>query len=59
MRMDELVNILKWIHIDLEVIAAILICFVLFKNCHGYNHSKIVDELKNIESTIANKKREE
>ncbi len=57
--MDELVNILEWIHTDLVVIATILICFVLFKNCHGYSHSKIVDELKNIESTIANKKLEE
>jgi len=55
-RMDELVAILKWIHIDLVVIATTLICFVLFKDCHGYSDSRIVDELKNIKSTIANKK---
>jgi len=57
--MDELVDILKWIHSDLVIIATMLICFVVFKNCHGYSHSEIVDELKNIESTIVNKKREE
>ena len=57
--MDELVHILEWIHSDLLIIATMLICFVVFKNCHGYSHSEIVDELKNIESTIANKKREE
>ena len=55
-RMDELVDILKWIHIDLVVIAATLICFVLFKDCHGDSHFGIIDELKNIKSTIANKK---
>ena len=55
-RMDELVAILKWIHIDLVVIATTLICFVLFKDCHGYSDFRIVDELKNIKSTIANKK---
>jgi len=55
-RMDELVDILRWIHIDLVVIATTLICFVLFKDCHGYSNFGIVDELKNIKSTIANKK---
>ena len=54
--MDELIDVLKWIHIDLVVIGTILICFVLFKDCHGYSHSGIVDELKNIKSTIADKK---
>jgi hypothetical protein len=54
--MDELIDILNWIHRDLMVIATILICFVLFKDCHGYSYSGIVDELKNIKSTIANKK---
>ena len=53
--MDELIDVLNWIHRDLMVIATILICFVLFKDCHG-SHSGIVDELKNIKSTIANKK---
>ena len=54
--MDELIDVLNLIHSDLLVIATILACFVLFKDCHGYSHSGIVDELKNIESTIANKK---
>lgn len=54
--MDELIDVLNWIHNDLIVIGVILICFVLFKDCHGYSHSGIVDELKNIKSTIANKK---
>lgn len=53
--MDELIDVLNWIHRDLVVIGTILICFVLFKDCHG-SHSRIVDELKNIKSTIANKK---
>ena len=50
--MDELIDVLNWIHRDLVVIGTILICFVLFKNCHGYSHSEIVDELKNIKSAI-------
>lgn len=54
--MDELIDVLNWIHRDLVVIGTILTCFVLFKDCHGYSHSGIVDELKNIKSTIANKK---
>lgn len=54
--MDELIDVLKWIHTDLVVIATVLICFVLFKDCHGYSHSGIVDELKNIKSAISNKK---
>ena len=54
--MDELIDVLNWIHRDLVVIGTILICFVLFKDCHGYSHSGIVNELKNIKSTIANKK---
>lgn len=54
--MDELVNVLNWIHRDLMVIATVLICFVLFKDCHGYSHSGIVDELKDIKWVIKNKK---
>lgn len=54
--MNELVDVLNLIHRDLMAIATILICFVLFKDCHGYSHSGIVDELKNIKSTIENKK---
>ena len=54
--MDELIDVLNLIHEDLFVISIILICFVLFKDCHGYSNSGIVDELKNIKSTIANKK---
>lgn len=54
--MSELIDILNWIHRDLMVIGAILAWFVLFKDCHGYSHSGIVDELKNINSTINNKK---
>ena len=54
--MDKLIYVLNLIHRDLVVIATVLICFVLFKDCHGYSHSGIVDELKNIKSTIANKK---
>jgi hypothetical protein len=56
--MDELIDVLNWIHRDLLVIATILTCFMLFKNCHGYSHSGIVDELKNIKSAISNKKSE-
>ena len=54
--MDELIDVLNWIHKDLVIIATILTCFVLFKDCHGYSHSEIVNELKNMKSTIANKK---
>ncbi len=50
--MDELIDVLNLIHSDLTVIAATLICFVLFKDCRGYSHSGIVDELKNIKSAI-------
>ena len=53
--MDELIDVLNLIHRDLLVIGTMLICFVLFKNCHGYSHSEIVDELKNIKSAIVNK----
>lgn len=56
--MEELIDVLKWIHMDLMAIAIILICFVLFKDCHGYSHSGIVDELRNIKSAIQNKKLE-
>ena len=54
--MDELIDVLNCIHRDLVIIATILMCFVLFKDCHGYSHSGIVDELKNIKSAIVNKK---
>ena len=54
--MDELVDVLNWIHRDLIVIATVLICFVLFKDCHGYSNSRIVDELRNIKSAIQHKK---
>lgn len=54
--MDELIDVLNWIHRDLIVIATVLICIALFKDCHGYSNSGIVNELKNIKSTIANKK---
>ena len=55
-RMNELIDVLNLIHRDLLAIATILICFVLFKDCHGYSNDGIVDELKNIRSTIVNKK---
>ena len=54
--MDELIDVLNLIHIDLMIIATVLICFVLFKDCHGYSNSGIVDELRNSKSTIQNKK---
>ena len=54
--MDELIDVLNWIHRDLMVIGAILACFVLFKDCHGYSNSGMVDELKNIKSAIQHKK---
>ena len=54
--MGELVDVLNWIHRDLLVIATMLICFVLFKDCHGHSNSGIIDELKNIKSTIQHKK---
>ena len=54
--MDELVDVLKWIHSDLLAIGAILACFVLFKDCHGYSNSGIVDELRNIKSVVQHKK---
>ena len=54
--MDELIDVLNWIHRDLVIIATILICFVLFKDCHGYSNSGIVDELKKIKATIQHKK---
>ncbi len=54
--MDKLIDVLNLIHRDLMVIATILICFVLFKDCHGYSHSGIVDELRNIKSVIQQKK---
>ena len=54
--MEELIAVLNLIHRDLMAIATILLCFVLFKDCHGYSHSGIVDELKNIKSAIQNKK---
>lgn len=54
--MNELIDVLNWIHRDLVVIATVLICIALFKDCHGYSNSGIVNELKNIKSTIANKK---
>ena len=56
--MEELIDVLNLIHRDLMAIATILICFVLFKDCHGYSHSGIVDELRNIKSAIQNKKLE-
>ena len=54
--MDELIDALNWIHRDLIAIGFILVFFVLFKDCHGYSHSGIVDELRNIKSVIQNKK---
>lgn len=54
--MDELIDALRWIHGDLMTIGAILLCFVLFKDCHGYSNSGIVDELRNIKSVIQHKK---
>lgn len=57
--MAELIDVLNLIHKDLFVIAIILLCFVLFKDCRGYSHSGIIDELKNIKSTIVNKKWED
>lgn len=54
--MDELVAVLNCIHIDLVVIGTVLICFVLFKDCHGYSNSGIVDELRDIKSVIQHKK---
>ena len=54
--MDELIDVLILIHRDLVVIGTVLICFVLFKDCHGYSNSGIVDELKNIKSAIQQKK---
>ena len=54
--MDELIDVLNWIHKDLLIIATMLICFVLFKDCHGYSNSGIVDELRNIKSVIQHKK---
>lgn len=54
--MDELIDVLKWIHGDLMAIGAILVFFVLFKDCHGYSNSGIVDELRNIKSVIQHKK---
>ena len=54
--MEELIDVLNLIHRDLMAIATVLICFVLFKDCHGYSHSGIVDELRNIKSAIQNKK---
>ena len=60
--MSELIEILRLIHFDLMVIGVVLIAFVIFKDCHGYSNTGIVDELKNIKSTIQNKqfyKREE
>ena len=53
--MDELIDVLNWIHRDLVIIGTILICFVLFKDCHGYSNSGIVDELRNIKSVIQHK----
>ena len=53
--MDKLVDVISWIHIDLVVIATILIWFVLFKDFHGYS-SGIVDELRNIKSVIQQKR---
>ena len=55
--MEELIDVLNLIHRDLMAIATILICFVLFKDCHG-SHSGIVDELRSIKSAIQNKKLE-
>lgn len=55
-QMEELVDVLNWIHRDLLVVATILICFVLFKDCHGDSHSGIVDELRDIKSAIQHKK---
>ena len=54
--MDELIDALRWIHGDLMAIGAILLCFVFFKDCHGYSNSGIVDELRNIKSVIQHKK---
>ena len=54
--MVELIDILNLIHRDLSAICVVLICFVLFKDCHGYSHSGIVDELRNIKSVIQHKK---
>lgn len=54
--MDELINVLNCIHGDLMAIGTILLCFVLFKDCHGYSNSGIVDELRNIKSVIQHKK---
>ena len=53
--MDELIDVLRWIHGDLMSIGAILLCFALFKNCCGYSNSGIVDELRNIKSVIQHK----
>ena len=53
--MDELIDVLILIHRDLIVIGTVLICFVLFKDCHGYSNSGIIDELKNIKSAIQHK----
>lgn len=55
-QMEELVDVLNLIHRDLTVIVTILACFVLFKDCHGYSNSGIVDELRNIKSAIQHKK---
>lgn len=54
--MNELVDILRLIHVDLMAIAFILLIFVFFKDCHGSSHTGIVDELKNIKEVIRNKK---
>lgn len=54
--MDALVDVLNLIHRDLVVIGTVLICFVLFKDCHGYSNSGIVDELRNIKSVVQHKK---
>lgn len=54
--MEELINVLDCIHRDLVVIGTILMCFVLFKDCHGCSNSGIVDELRNIKSVIQHKK---
>ena len=53
--MDKLIDALRWIHGDLMTIGAILLFFVLFKDCHGYSNSGIVDELRNIKSVIQHK----
>ena len=53
--MDELIDVLQWIHKDLIVIGVVLLCILLFKDCHGYGNESIVNELKNIKSAISTK----